>query len=75
MPIDVTIVGYCLVSYINKSGKHVHGIRLYVSWPSSDIVGGAGYAEVWVSGDHSEPSLGQEVKLLYNQYRSVVGWL
>lgn len=61
------VLGYEHVQYVNKSGRQVIGMRLYLVY-DSDRVTGSGCESVWISGDLTPPALGSKVRLMYNRF-------
>lgn len=71
----VEVVGYAVLSYVNKQGRQVDGIRLYCLEDRRSVFGKA-TVEAFISGrDIMPPEIGSTVTLYFNQYGRCQGFM
>ena len=67
-----TIIGLESVSYVNKAGQQVSGVRLHLSYEKKNCVGLA-VETVFTSAEVAAGvEVGSVIELLYNKYGKVV---
>lgn len=69
-----TVLGIQNIDYVNKTGKHVVGLKLFVSYVDSHVDGRA-CLDVYISGEvQISPSVGDDIILFYNRFGRCVGF-
>lgn len=64
----IEVVGYAVLSYVNKQGRQVDGLRIYGLEDRSSVFGKA-TVEAFISGRNiTPPEIGSMVRLIFNQY-------
>lgn len=68
---ELIVLGYRMVSYVNKQGRQINGMTIYGEYQSSRTTGYETY-EAFVSGsDLIPPALGDTIRLYFNRYGRV----
>lgn len=71
----VEVVGFAVLSYVNRQGRQIDGIRIYGLQDRRTVMGKA-TVEAFVSGrDIKPPEIGSVVRLLFNQNGRCLGFI
>lgn len=71
---EITVTGFQQVSYTNKDGRQVTGLRLYGLY-EDERVSGFATLDAFISGSNiTPPLLNSRVRLLYNRWGRCSGF-
>lgn len=72
---EITVTGFQQVSYTNKDGRQVNGLRLYGLY-EDERVSGFATLDAFISGSNiTPPVLNSRVQLTYNRWGRCSGYV
>lgn len=70
---ELIVIGYQVLDYVNRQGRPVRGIRLYGVYDNDRVTGQACEA-VFISGVVQPPELESTILITYNKYGRACSW-